>query len=205
MKKKKLLKKQLLNISADSFKQRWAGYATTKIPYEMHKSFGVPYYEFIQRNGEKSDEYEYISFLCTSDRNEIEDMALNFPDRWHIEQFFNNYQALGWKRTGTMNLNIQYGRMTMPLFAQAAIHMMRQWLGPPINTWEPNILQKIFLKGIEGDIRTKDNTIIVTFYNASNLESLKSHYENLPAKLQAEGIAPNVPWLYDFKIDFRFK
>ena len=29
--------------------------------------------------------------------------------------------------------------------------------------------------------------------------------EYLPQKLAREGVSPEVPWLYNFKIDFRFK
>jgi hypothetical protein len=28
---------------------------------------------------------------------------------------------------------------------------------------------------------------------------------NLPEKLKYEGINPQVPWLYNYKLDFRFK
>jgi hypothetical protein len=52
-------------------------------------------------------------------------------------------------------------------------------------------------------VRVQDNTIVVTFYNAP--ETLRPHYEGLPAKLQAEGVDPHVPWLYNFQLDFRFK
>ena len=34
---------------------------------------------------------------------------------------------------------------------------------------------------------------------------LKLHYQNLPRKLEAEGVKSNIPWLYDFKLDFQFK
>jgi hypothetical protein len=186
MRKNKLLEEQVKAIPPESFKRHWAGYATTKIPYDIKRSSCGPYYEFIQRKGERPDDYDYYSFLCTSDRDEMEDMALNFPQRWHIEEFFMNDQAPGWNRAGTMNLNIQYGKMTMPLLAQAAIHMMRKRLGAPIDTWDAEHLAKDFFKGLEGDIRVKDDTIIVTYYNASNVELLKAHYEDLPAKLQEE-------------------
>ena len=66
-------------------------------------------------------------------------------------------------------------------------------------------MAKQLFMGLEGDIRVKNDTIIVTYYNASNVELLKRHYENLPNKLIDEGLNPNVPWLYDFKLDFRFK
>jgi len=48
-------------------------------------------------------------------------------------------------------------------------------------------------------------TIVITFYNAPRAQQLRAHYKNLPEKLQAEGVRPNIPWLYDFKLDFRFK
>ena len=205
MKEKKLLEKQLKTMPPESFKRQWAGYATTKISYDNKKSSAGPYYELIQRKGERTGDYDYSSFLCTADRDEVENMAFNFPQRWHIEEFFKNYQALGWNRAGTMNINIQYGKMTMSLFAQAAIHMMRQRLGAPIDTWDAEHLAKGLFKGLDGDIRVKDDTIIVTYYNASNVDLLKKHYENLPEKLQEEGLTSNIPWLYNYKIDFRFK
>jgi len=205
MKQEKLIQKQVKTIPEKAFTVHWAGYATTKIKYRINNSCVDYYHEFIQRNGELPNDYDYTSFLCTADRDEMKDLALNFPQRWHIEEFFKNDQALGWHRLGTMNLNIQYGKMTMALFAQAAIHMMRQRLGKPINQWDAQHLARDFFGGLEGDIRVKNDTIIVTFYNAPNAQLLKENYENLPEKLEKEGVKPNVPWLYDYKIDFRFK
>lgn len=205
MKNNKLIQKHAQAIPAELFERRWAGYATTKISYEMTTSSHGPYYAFIQRKGEREEDYDYSAFLCTSDRDEMKDMALHFPQRWHIEEFFKNDQALGWNRAGTMNLNIQYGRMTMPLFAQAAISMLRKRLDLSIDAWDAKHLAKDFFKGLEGDIRVKGDTIVITYYNAPNVELFKKHYEDLPAKLQAEGTTPYVPWLYNFKLDFRFK
>ena len=34
---------------------------------------------------------------------------------------------------------------------------------------------------------------------------LRSHYEDLPSKLEADKVDPHIPWLYNFKLDFRFK
>ena len=31
------------------------------------------------------------------------------------------------------------------------------------------------------------------------------HYEGLPDRLLAEHVDPHVPWLYGFKLDFRFR
>lgn len=205
MKNDKLIKKQVKTISPRAFTVHWAGYATTKIRYKMKGSRCGPYYQFIQRNGEIADDYDYTSFLCTDNRDEMKDMALNFPQRWHIEEFFKNDQALGWNRFGTMNLNIQFGKMTMSLFAQAAIHMMRQRIGKTMKQWDAQHLAGAFFRGLEGDIRVNNDTIIVTFYNAPNVEVLKANYEQLPEKLEEEGINSSIPWLYDYKIDFRFK
>jgi hypothetical protein len=46
---------------------------------------------------------------------------------------------------------------------------------------------------------------VITFYNPPQAAALRPHDENLPAKLQADGVKPNIPWLYNFKLDFRFK
>ncbi|MCH7930474.1 MAG: hypothetical protein IIA01_08235, partial [Proteobacteria bacterium] len=59
--------------------------------------------------------------------------------------------------------------------------------------------------GLDGDVRVSGETITVTYYNAPNAERLRQHYENLPDKLHSENIDPRIPWLYDFKLDFRFK
>ena len=54
----------------------------------------------------------------------------------HIEEFFNTHQALGWKVAGTLNLNIRYGKMTMSLLAQAALHRLREHLDEQYRKWE---------------------------------------------------------------------
>jgi len=192
-------------VAEAAFKRHWAGYATAKCAYPLKGSQNGAYYQFIQRQGEQPQHYDYKAFLCTSDRNEVQDLAINYPQRWHIEEFFRTNQALGWDKARTMNLNIQYGKMTMALFAQAATFMMRERIGAPMREWDAQHLATDFFKALEGDIRVKGDTIIVTYYNAPNADSLKLHYENLPAKLTAEGIRPTVPWLYNYKLDFRFK
>jgi len=61
------------------------------------------------------------------------------------------------------------------------------------------------LRGIDGDLRVKDDKIIATLYNVPESLNLKQYYEDLPNKLEREGINPKIPWLFDFKLDFRFK
>ena len=34
---------------------------------------------------------------------------------------------------------------------------------------------------------------------------LRQHYEDLPKKLERKQVDPRIPWLYNYKLDFRFK
>ena len=132
-------------------------------------------------------------------------MTKAYPQRWHVEEFFKFNQALGWQRAGTLNLHIRCGQMTLALVAQAVIHQFRQRIGAPYQSWDAVHLAQAVFTGLEGDVRVQDDTILVTYYNAPNADILRQHYEGLPQKLAAEGVDPRVPWLYDFKLDFRFK
>ena len=104
-----------------------------------------------------------------------------------------------------MNINIRYGQMTMALLAQTVIHQFRKRLGEPYATWDAKHLASDVFRGLSGDIRVTDDTIVVTYYNAPNQELLREQYEDLPSKLKAEGVDPRIPWLYGFQLDFRFK
>jgi hypothetical protein len=198
-------KKRWQSISEEQFQRRWAGFATAKVPYAMRRRSTGDYFEFVQRTGERRDEWHYKGFLSTSDRDEVYALTSEFPKRWHLEEFFNANQALGWDRAGTMNLNIRYGQMSMALIAQAAIHQLRQRLGDPLSNWDADHLAQDLFFRLEGDVRVTDDTIFVTYYNAPHAERLQSQYENLPDKLRDDGIAPEIPWLYNYKLDFRFK
>jgi len=132
-------------------------------------------------------------------------LTAEYPKRWHVEEFFNANQALGWDRAGTQNLHIRYGHMTMSLLAQAVTFQLRQRLGAPESGWACATLADKFLRGLDGDIRVEEDTIVVTYYNAPNANRLVQAYTGLPAKLSAEGIDPGIPWLYGFKLDFRFR
>jgi len=78
-------------------------------------------------------------------------------------------------------------------------------LGEPVCGWDANHLAKDFFRGLEGDVRVQEDTILVTYYNAPNEAQFRAHYENLPQKLCAQNIKPQVPWLYGFRLDFRFR
>lgn len=205
MKNQRSLQKQLRAIPAEQFTRRWAGFATFKQPYRMAEREAGDLFQYVQRTGEKPGEYRLGAFLSTTDREEVDTLTLDYPKRWHVEEFFNAHQALGWKRAGSLNLNIRYGQMTMALLAQAALHQLRRRLGEPFADWDASHLAKSLLSGLEGDVRVQEDTIVVTYYNAPNVERLREHYEKLPGRLKSENIDPQVPWFYGFKLDFRFR
>jgi hypothetical protein len=199
------LQKRLQALPENGFTPRWAGFATTKISHTMKRSLTGSHQLYVQRSGERADEWQFKAFLSTRDGAEVDDLTLSYPRRWHVEEFFNAHQALGWNRAGTRNLNVRYGQMTMALMAQAAIHQFRQRFGPPWSETEASHLARSVFQGMDGDIRVSDDTILVTFYNAPDADRLREHYEGLPKKLAAEHVDPRVPWLYGYRLDFRFK
>jgi hypothetical protein len=192
-------------IPAADFTEHWPGYATCLQPYHFKTQPDAQFYEYVQRNGLRQEDYTYQGFLSTCQLSQVPALTKGYPQRWHIEEFFKFNQALGWHRAGTLNLNVRYGHLTMVLIAQAAIHQLRQRLGAPFAQWDATHLARNLFEGLEGDVRVEDQTIVVTLYNPPNASLLKHHYEHLPEKLAREGVNPEIPWLYNFKIDFRFK
>ena len=67
------------------------------------------------------------------------------------------------------------------------------------------MLSEKVLTNMEGDIRVKDDTIIITYYKDHEILGLRDKYHNISRQLENEHISPKIPWLYDFKLDFRFK
>jgi len=187
-----------------SYKNQWAGYAIAETMFNFVGK-KEKYRLLVQREGEVETQYKYKSFIALSDKPAITLLSETYDKRWSIEDFFNFDGAMGFDRASTFNLNIRYGKMSLALLAQAASHQFRQKLPKPYDRWKATHLSDAIFNKIDGDIRVKNDTIIVTCYNVPNELNLQNHYENLPEKLQAEGIDPRVPWLYNFKVDFRFK
>ena len=71
---------------------------------------------------------------------------------------------MGFDRASTFNLNVRYGKMSLSLLAQAATYELRRRLPKPYNGWNSIHLAEAVLTKLDGDIRVKDNTIIVTCY-----------------------------------------
>jgi len=141
----------------------------------------------------------------TVDRPEVDIVTRDYPRRWHIEEFFNIHQGLGWRRAGTQNLHIRYGRMTMTLMAQAAVSQLRKRLEPRERSWDARQFASKVLRGLDGDVRLEGDRVVVTYYNAKELADCRDQFEHLPERLRRKGVDPRVPWLYDYCLDFRFR
>jgi hypothetical protein len=186
------------------YQRKWAGYAIAETKFNFDGS-KEKYRLICQREGETRKDFTFKSFLALSDKPAEELLSVAYPERWSIEEFFNFDGAMGFDRASTFNLNIRYGKMSLALLAQAATYEFRKKLPQPYKNWNSTHLADALFSKIDGDIRVKNDTIIVTCYNAPNELNLQQNYQGLPEKLVNEGINPKVPWLFDFKLDFRFK
>jgi len=198
-------RRQARQIPPEAFVSHWVGMAAAKVPFGFGKRGPRPYTRIVQRTGERQDQFRFKSFLSTCDRDAINALTLEYPKRWHAEEFFNRSQDLGWKKAGTMNLNVRYAQMTAALVAQAACCQLRTRLGEETHNWNAKHFADAIFRGLDGDIRVSGDTILVTYYNAQPLAENARKFRNTPAQLEAEGIDPRIPWLYNFKLDFRFK
>ncbi len=187
-----------------TFNKLWAGYAIAETVYKLSSKEGE-HRLIVQREGETLQTYIYKSFLTISDKPAKELLTNIYDQRWSIEEFFNFDGAMGFDRASTFNLNVRYNKMSLAMIAQAAGFEFRKKLPDPYNSWNAQHLSDAIYRNIDGDVRAVDDTIVVTCYNAPKEFKLKENYQNLPQKLASKGINPRVPWLYNFKLDFRFK
>lgn len=200
-----LANQRIKDIGQNSqYQPLWAGYALAETKFRFARG-GSDYRMITQREGEVEKDFAYKSFITLKDKPAEDLLTVKYAQRWTIEDFFNFDGAMGFDRASTFNLNIRYAKMSLALLAQAATHEFRRQLPKPYNRWNAKHLADAVLGKIDGDIRVKDDTIIATCYDAPKELNLQENYLNLPAKLMSEGINPNIPWLYDFKLDFRFK
>jgi len=162
----------------------------------------IKYRLIAERFGEK--EYSYKGFLTTSSKDAKTLLCDNYDERWSVEEFFRFENDMNLNRASTMNLNIRYGNLAMAMLAQAATYELRKNLTGVYKKWNAKHLANEVLAWNDGDVRVKNDTIIVTFYGTSEYIK-KEEYINLPDKLMQNGIDPYIPWLYNYKLDFRFK
>ena len=144
-----------------NYQRQWAGYAIDETMFNFTES-EKKYRLICQREGETTKDYVYKSFLTISNRSVTELLSECYQERWSIEDFFNFDGAMGFDRASTFNLNIRYGKMSLALLAQAATYEFRRKLPKPYNRWNSTHLAESVFANIDGDIRVKDDTIIVT-------------------------------------------
>lgn len=200
-------KKLIAYLKQLGYEKKWAGYGFATTDYKLgNMKHAISL--IAQRTGEIETDYQYKGFASSfshPNKDALKMITEDYPERWTIEEFFNFEASMGWNRISTMNLNISYGKMSLALIAQAVTHQFRKKLPKPYSNWTAKHLADTIFHGIDGDLRVKNDTIIVTMYNVPEKLNLRKHYENLPEKLEKEGIDPRIPWLFNFKVDFRFK
>ena len=190
-------------LESMSYRRVSAGVAIGEAPFR----FGGGQTEFRllgQRTGERPADYQYQGFVTTCANDPVQLLCRDYPKRWSVEEFFHFENQMGLNRAGTLNLNIRYGKLALAMIAQAGTYQLRKNLASDYQNWNAEHLAREILGWADGDIRVNDDTIVVTFYGDHNHID-PSRYENLPRILQAEGVDPQIPWLYNFKLDFRFK
>lgn len=201
MPKHQSLLKQLPHLT---YQRLWAAYAVAEWEYPLPKQ-SKKIRVVVQRTGEQPDKYIYKPFATTSSLPAAMLMNELFCQRWNIEEFFCTEAAMGWDRASTLNLNIRFNKMSLGLVSQAVVYQFRQKLPPELRHFTATSLAEKVFSRIDGDIRVKGETIIVTFYNAPFEGFFKEQYTNLSQKLSNAGVCPKIPWLFDFKLEFRFK
>lgn len=198
------LKGMTERITGLDYTQLWPGYSVAETGFSFQNS-GRALRLIAQKESAAGIGDAYKAFLTTSDKDAGELLSKVYSKRWAIEEFFNFEGDMGWNRASTFNLNIRYGRQSLALLAQAAAFRLRKNLPQPYNKWNAAMLSEKVFTNMEGDIRVKDDTIIVTYYKDHEILGIRDKYQNISQQLENENISPKIPWLYDYKLEFRFK
>lgn len=89
------------------------------------------------------------------------------------------------------------------------LDLLRRWTGKDNAQVEPRIaLQMVHEAALCLTGQRQKRTLSQQGFevaNAPNADLLANHYAQLPQKLQQQNIHPGIPWLYGYKLDFRFK
>ena len=181
----------------------WAGYAIAETAFSFNGN-SETFRLIAQREGEDNKDYSYGAFITTSNNPAQELITKDYDKRWSVEEFFRFENDMGINRASTLNLNIRYGKLALAMMAQAATYQLRTSLKDEYKKWDAKHLANEILAWSDGDIRVEGDTIVVTFYNAPAHLNVDD-YINLPDLLLKENINPKIPWLYNFKLNFRFK
>lgn len=190
-------------IEGLSYKPLWTGFAIAEEKFYFSDD-DKQYRLIAERIGEIEKDYIFNAFVTTSNKDAKVLICEDYDKRWSIEEFFRFENDMGINRAATQNLNIRYAKLALAMIAQGATYQLRKKLKQDYKKWNAKHLANEMLAWQDGDVRVKGDTIIVTFYgDTKHLNT--DDYVNLPSILTKEGINPKIPWLYDFKLDFRFK
>ena len=199
------LRRIMQAIPAQAFTRVCAGFAYAACPFAMGTA--QPLTLLVQRTGERDGEFHYKPFVTTARHcdDALVRLVADFPDRWRIEEFFRHEAALGWQRAGTPTLHIRFNQMTLALEAQAALYQLRQRLPPLYRAWSAHQIATQLFSVLSGDLHVQRDTLVVTLYDAPFDRAVAEPYEHLPDVLAREGVDPRIPWLFNFKLRFRFR
>ena len=81
-------------IPATEFVEHRPGYFTTAQPYQFKEQSQTLYYQYVQRSGLRAEDCHYQSFLATAKLAQVPALTKDYPQRWHVEEFFKFNQAL---------------------------------------------------------------------------------------------------------------
>jgi hypothetical protein len=185
-------------------KELWPGFSVAETGFGFSNS-SADFRLIAQKEAVPGKQEVYKAFLTTSDKDSADLLSNVYSKRWNIEEFFNFEEDMGWNRASTFNLNIRYGRQSLALLAQAAAYGLRKKLPEHCSMWTAAMLSEKDLTNMEGDVRVKDDKIIVTYYGDHETLGIKYKYHNISQQLENQNISSKNPWLYDYKLDFRFK
>lgn len=186
------------------YKSLWPGYSMAETTFSFQGS-GLRYRLLAQKETGHPKGEVYKAFITTSGMDAKELLSRRYPERWSIEEFFNFEGDMGWNRASTFNLNIRYGKQSLALIAQAAAFRLRKNLPGPYRKWTAGMLSEKVLTNMEGDLRVRDDRIIVTYYRDHEDLNLRDRYSNISSILENENVSPKIPWLFDYRLEFRFK
>jgi hypothetical protein len=177
------------NFNKINYQPLWAGYAIGETLFS-YKGSDLKYRLIVQREGELTEQYRYKAFISTSKENAQRLLTQIFDQRWSIEEFFNFEGAMGWNRASTFNLNVRYGKQSLALLAQAATYQLKSRLPQPYKQWSATTLAEKVLTNMEGDIRVKDDKIIITYYKDHEPLGLKTYTPISISNLKTKGYLP---------------
>ena len=177
---------KLTAVAAGDVPAALGGLCDCEVAYTPQDSQAGPFYQYVQREGERPEDYRFNAFLATRDGNEVEELTDEFPKRWHVEEFFNAHQALGWNRGRDLQSQHSLRPDDDGLARSGGDRSASQTACPAHDELGREAHGHGLLRGVWREtcgsltvIRFSSHIIMLPM-----LTSCRAHYENLPAKLR---------------------